>query len=418
MKHYILRLLTILGSLLVMACSNDDNGSSNLPEDPMESEMQLSNIELTTLGVDNTLVRIDDTLVWEPLEGTNLEYQLFLGTTATTMERIATTNETSYALEMDLELGTAYFWQVTAAIDSEVVGESEVASFSTEYIAPRILVENASFSPRRQANTTAFNGRLWHMGGANAENPSGLTEIWSSENGIDWEQEPITGLEFERIRDYIALEFNGRLWLSGQSQLYSSDNGINWTREADPPFVHFGNISMASFNGALWRFAGSNGTITGEPTTEDNIYSSMDGTDWTLRADPHGFFSESNISIVVLRDLLYCIEQTTIDGVSTTVLWTSDDGINWREQSRSNLDSFGSRRQMVVFQNSLFILAGSRLETYYRSSDGIVWEPATTREVNTQLFLKNFAELNDTLYAVGGGGVNAGEEGNTVWIFN
>ncbi|MEM9361347.1 MAG: hypothetical protein AAGA43_01880 [Bacteroidota bacterium] len=418
MKQHILKSLAVIGYLIVTACSNDDNSSGNPSDNPMDGGTQLSNIVLTTLGVDNTLVRIDDTLSWEPLQGSNLEYQLFLGTTPNTLELMTTTNETSYSLTVDLELGTNYFWQVTASEGSEKVGESEVVTFTTEYIAPRILVENTAFSPRRQANTVVFNDKLWHIGGANAENPSGLSEIWSSENGIDWVQEPITGLEFERMRDYITIEFNGRLWLSGQFQLYSSENGVNWNREADPPFVHFGTISMVTFNGELWRFAGFNGTTTGDPTTEDNIYSSTNGTDWALRADPHGFFTESGVSVVVANNLLYGMEQPRIDEVRTTIIWTSTDGVTWEELSRSDLGFFGFRFQMISFRDSFFIVAGGNLNTYYRSQDGITWQPATTREVNTQLFLKNFVELNDTLYAVGGGGVNAGEEGNTVWVFN
>ncbi len=404
--------------LVVIGCSNDDGNDVMQADDGGGQEMPLGSITLNALGVDNTLVRIDDTLTWEPFQGNNIQYQVFLGTSLQNMEEIAQTSDNSFPLATELEVGTDYFWRVTATEGTDMIAESDQGSFKTEYIAPRLLLENAAFSPRRQANTVSFNGRLWHMGGANEANPTGLSEIWSSANGTDWVQEPITGLEAEQIQDYIAVVFNGRLWLSGQSQLYSSPDGINWTRESDPPFRHFGSISMTVFNSRLWRFSGFNGTITGEPTTEDNIYSSANGTDWELGADPHGFFSESRISVVPFNDVLFGMEQNTFDGVSNTVLWTSSTGAAWEEISRSELGFFGFRTQMIAFQNSLIIVAGGNLDTYYRSSDGMVWEPATTRDVNTQLFLKNFAELNGTLYAVGGGGVNSGEEGNAVWVFN
>jgi hypothetical protein len=132
-----------------------------------------------------------------------------------------------------------------------------------------MVVPQAPWQPRAFHSAIAHNGRIWVMGGGHwGKNPTFYNDVWSSLDGINWEEHSREAAWRGRIWA-TAASYGSLLWImggfidkprGGANDIWYSDDGGNWypylaSKVWPRRLAH----STAEFNGQLWVLAGSNG---------------------------------------------------------------------------------------------------------------------------------------------------------------
>ena len=213
-------------------------------------------------------------------------------------------------------------WQTTNALDWNV------------------LSSHAQFPPR-SSRGVSFNGQLWLVAGATAdgrENGGVSNEIWRSANGIDWTRVATTGTIFSPRDGHSVVVFQNKLWVIG-----------GWDNEV-------------AAGGTDTRFA--------------DVWSSTDGSAWTLVTTSPGFAPRAGHDVVVFQDKLWLIGGRSNVGDENDV-WTSPDGVTWTAVT-PGMSVFAPRHshRVVAFGNELWLTGGGSLHgtaEIWHSANGSTW---------------------------------------------
>jgi hypothetical protein len=123
------------------------------------------------------------------------------------------------------------------------------------------VLEGAPWSPRIARSTVVFKDRIWLIGGGvidgePSNNPRAGSEIWSSVDGVKWEQVPA------RAYGGTPVVFDGKLWLVGANRdgnfsraVLVTDDGIAW-REMAAPWSPRSAVATWVFDNKLYMTGG------------------------------------------------------------------------------------------------------------------------------------------------------------------
>lgn len=133
----------------------------------------------------------------------------------------------------------------------------------------RVLM-NAPWSPRGLIGGSAvFRHRLWLIGGGTYETAgrpeTGVSEVWSSADGIQWDCHTDSVPWLPRIYHDVAV-FDDKLWLMEGSRIgkgngndvWFSADGIRWEELPGTPWAPRHAASVFVHHGCLWLAAGNN----------------------------------------------------------------------------------------------------------------------------------------------------------------
>ncbi len=269
--------------------------------------------------------------------------------------------------------------------------------------SPAAVVSASKFQPRVSAAAVSFDGRLWVIGGTtDAFSTSGMkNDVWSSTDGESWTH-VTANAGFSRRADFALAVFNGRMWVIGGigvigggsvylQDIWSSEDGINWTLEvADPAFGPGRDYLAVTFNGRLWLYGGFADSHTGVP---QGIWSSSNGVDWDFEAVAP-WNVNFDLTVTQLNDRLYAV-----GGVSPYKVWSSADGVNWTIVRDGNGEHARVLHAAGVLNGRLYIAGGNRVDpgrrvnSVYSSDDGWNW----IEEENTHPY---FSPRTEMAYAV------------------
>ena len=127
------------------------------------------------------------------------------------------------------------------------------------------------WSPRGMIGGSAvFQDRIWILGGGTYDTPRTPTrnfynDVWSSADGVHWQQATAVAPWQPRQYHDVAV-FDGRLWvLEGYSQgtgnrrdVWHSADGVHWQEVPNTPWKPRHAASVFVHNNALWMVAGNN----------------------------------------------------------------------------------------------------------------------------------------------------------------
>lgn len=431
-----LKPIVVCFALLWLGCSSDDNGNGEIVDDddgivgetPIETLATLSPVN------NESPVSKTPTMSWENYDSDQpITYSLFLGTSGNTLTEIESgLTVTSYDIEAAnaLDLNTEYFWQIIAYEDGETVAESEVQTFTTELIFPSLITEDAAYGARKAAGVEVFDDKIWVIGGRNDADVA-LTDIWSSDDGENWTLEG--DLPFSGIYGHELIAFNGKLWIYGgisegilSNKIFSSEDGIAWVEETETtPFIQYQFSKFEVLGDKIFRIAGYSGDID-DLSPERYVYSSIDGLNWNLEIENHGFDTKYSFQLESLNENLYSFEPNPdldIEEISTR---TSTDGINWSSPAVSDIRERGINSIRTVVLNGKIVLMTTPVDgpnlnsTFYESSTGVDWVSATTIDsVPIRAIFYSLVNLNGELFAIGGTQRSSfSTTNNTVWKLN
>lgn len=221
---------------------------------------------------------------------------------------------------------------------------------------------NPAFSPRVFPAWTEFQGRGWMVGGYRIEFsgdkvvPTLTGEIWSTADGAAWSKAADSAGFGTRVA-YSITAFDDKIWvMGGQStdgliayqDVWSSRDGITWLREADGLEGPRPNGQAFVFKDRLW-FIGDTYFPLGKAGTSlpGGSWSSADGKAWIREATALPFRPQGRA--VGIGGTAYALDWSG-------VLWTSADGKAWRKYPQSFPEiyaNFGT--ELVGYKGDLLV---------------------------------------------------------------
>lgn len=135
----------------------------------------------------------------------------------------------------------------------------------------KIEIKNPSWSKRGMIGGSAvFKDRMWILGGGTYDTPKApermfYNDVWSSRDGINWEQHVACAPWHPRQYHDVAV-FDDRMWVlegyhkdgGNRNDVWYSSDGVNWYELPNTPWKPRHAASVFVHDGALWMAAGNN----------------------------------------------------------------------------------------------------------------------------------------------------------------
>ncbi len=242
---------------------------------------------------------------------------------------------------------------------------------------------DAGFSGRAQFGITIFNDRIFVVGGFTSG--SLLNDVWSSANGIDWVQETANANFTPRAQTKL-LAYKDKLYALGglenffdattgsTKEVWSSTNGIDWEQEtnAAPYFARYG-FEATVFDDKMFVIGGALAD-TNEETSD--VWFSTDGENWNEIQQTGNRFSERVFfNSTVLKDKIWLTGgsvENAMEDTNYTDFWSSSDGITWKREAQNA--GYGARFFPTLVSNTdyMLLIGGGEISTNNKFND--VWK--------------------------------------------
>ncbi|MDH3343248.1 MAG: hypothetical protein OEM07_05955, partial [Gammaproteobacteria bacterium] len=261
------------------------------------------------------------------------------------------------------------------------------------------VVSSKRFSKRELHQTVRFNDgsgeKLWLIGG---DDISLKNDVWSSSDGMNWVQQTASAAFSARKYHQVVTYNDGsgeKLWLIGgydgalKNDVWSSSDGINWIQKTgSTEFSARLYHQLVNFNNGdgdrLWLIGGYDGAL------KNDVWSSSNGINWKQETANAAFSARKKHQVVNFNDgqgeKLWLIAGN--DGAFKNDVWSSSNGINWQLVTANAAFSARYSHQAVSFDNGngekLWLTGGddgNYKNDVWSSSDGKNWLQETTHAV-------------------------------------
>ena len=257
------------------------------------------------------------------------------------------------------------------------------------------------FDERDGSGALVFKNKMWLIGGWNPTKfPVCNSEIWNTDDGVNWELVAIAPWEGRHTAGYVV--YKDKMWVVGgdvnsghyQNDVWNTDDGINWVKITDNlPWKDRVLFYTTVFKDKIYVIGGqkmmsvSTSGLNLDPLELYNdVWSTADGVNWTRELESGHWFSRGliggnavhNGSMWMLGGGTYA---QTIPRQFYNDVWNSADGITWR---KINSDSPWQSREyhsIVTFDNRLWVIGGygstGNLDDTWYSVNGEQWDKVT-----------------------------------------
>jgi hypothetical protein len=257
----------------------------------------------------------------------------------------------------------------------------------------------AQFGPRYTSGTE-FNGQMWIIGGEasiGTPGPSVSNDVWRSSDGINWTRVATNGTIFPPRDRHAVAAFNNKLWVIGGwdelpaiggggtrfNDVWSSPDGVNWTKQIPAGGTIFsprlGHAAVV-YGGKLWVISGD---VDSTPTMANDVWSTVDGTNWVKVTDTAAFPAREGHGVAVFNNAMWIVGGDDASGARSDV-WKSTDGATWTSQG-----SLGTRPRthhgLAVLNGRMYAVAGAdgpyfgatQYNDVWSTADGTSWTQTT-----------------------------------------
>jgi len=228
----------------------------------------------------------------------------------------------------------------------------------------QLILSNAPWGERRSIQVVDFKGKMWLMGGWGPE-VGYKNNIWSSEDGVKWKIES-SSPSWSAREGHQLVVFKDKIWLIGGvkytgqklfNDVWYSSDGKNWeiaTKSAE--WSPRWDFSATAFDNKLW-IAG--GMAFGDEIFKD-VWSSEDGVTWRLVNEKPEFGLRQGLSLVGYKEKLWVLSRLNIPlyGNGVNDVWYSSDGKNWEKTKEDPLWTGREDGGVVVFKDKIWIIGG------------------------------------------------------------
>ncbi|MCB9932012.1 MAG: hypothetical protein H6841_01165 [Planctomycetes bacterium] len=227
----------------------------------------------------------------------------------------------------------------------------------------------AGWMARAGHTSAVFNSQLWVLGGAGgASSPILLNDVWSSADGVTWNQ-ATSSAGWSWRSEHATVVFQGKLWVlggrdyvGGLNDVWSSPDGVNWVQEAAaaPWRSRFGHTATVMDN-RIWLMGGHD-PATGADLGD--VWSSADGVNWTQECAAAPWAARAGHAVAAVNSRLWLIGGHQINSSSTNFpaaplddVWSSADGINWAQEADLPF-SPRSEHTLSTFNGEFWLMGG------------------------------------------------------------
>ena len=232
---------------------------------------------------------------------------------------------------------------------------------------------------RHTAGYVVHQDKMWIVGGDPLQGHY-QPDVWNSSDGANWTHvnngSPTPW--GQRCLQHTTA-FDGKIWVMGgqtvpqyvpgdehfYNDVWNSTDGVNWTQVTTegPMWEPRGQIGgNVVFNGRMWILGGGTYNTPGSPTRNyyNDVWSSADGVHWDKHLDNAPWASRQYHEVAVYDGKMWGMEGW--DGTSNRRdVWYSDDGVNWTEVPNTPWNPRHAA-SVYTYDNALWMVAGNNME--------------------------------------------------------
>ena len=274
---------------------------------------------------------------------------------------------------------------------------AENSGFNPVLLEWEKVPSNIPWQPRDSHALVEYGGKLWLMGGLNANGyvigpnyveywrAPHFSDVWVSDDGIHWEL-VTDNAAWGKRRSVQAVAFRDKIWLVPgwgpieglKKEVWSSEDGLYWKKEvADAPWSVREGHELVVFQGKLWLIGGVD---YDSRTTMNDVWYSDDGVNWFQAASDNPWSSRWDHEAVVFQDKLWLIGGMDLNDNVFNDVWYSDDGIDWKLVTNSPPWQARQGSEALVFKDRIWILGrfnddyNGGVNDIWFSEDGLIWK--------------------------------------------
>ncbi|QDU28675.1 Kelch motif protein [Anatilimnocola aggregata] len=285
------------------------------------------------------------------------------------------------------------------------------------------VTDRAGWQPRDSQGEVVFKDQLWLLGGwfnSFAEPPR---DVWSSTDGKNWKL-VAKDAPWKHSDLPMTLVFGDRMWFMGgwhngrlpghsaSSQVWSSADGIQW-EQATEAAGWTPRIAAASvvFQGKMWILGGTENYYFGDDKSlKNDVWYSTNGKDWKQATADAGWSPRAYHQAVVLGNKMYVFGGGNYVPKyhATNDVWSSEDGIKWTKVTEAAEWSPRLWFSTAVYRDHMWVLGGwsnnpsKNWGDAWYSRDGQVWKELKTEAKWKERHEHSAYVFQDKLWVAGG----------------
>ena len=285
------------------------------------------------------------------------------------------------------------------------------------------VTDHAAWKARDSQGEWVFKDQLWIIGGWYDSFHSPPRDVWSSSDGKEWKMvQADAPMKHSDLAMTIAFKdkmwfmggwYNGRLPdHSASNEVWSSSDGVAWqqvTSHADwTPRIAAG---IVVFKDKLWILGGCEDYYFGtEKNLKNDVWSSSDAEHWKLETADAGWAPRGYHQAVVLGDKIYVMGGGNYQPkyVVYNDVWSSSDGVHWQQETANAPWPGRIWFSSVVYRDRMWVLGGwtnnpsKNWDDVWYSKNGKDWSQLTSEVIWKERHEHSAFVLHDKIWVAGG----------------
>ena len=317
------------------------------------------------------------------------------------------------------------------AVNYQYTAKADVWS-SADGKSWKLETADGGFPARWFHQAVVFNNRIWILsGGPPSGTPAFYTDVWSSADGVTWQQATTDAqLPWWSASLYVVVFNNQMLAVSG-GQTYTSTNGlftpVSTVNPVTGQTAHGRqSATLTVYNNQLWFIAGREHYPIGGPdpgSAMKDVWQSSDGVNWTQVTASAAFSPRYQHSAYVANGKLWVLGgRAATGGVAGNYVgdaWSTTNGITWTPEN-ANLLASGFFMPTVQETGKVTLIGGLQsgfTNNTWQTTDGANWSELTTNAPFTPRHTAG-TEFKGQMWIIGGqtiAGTNGKNLTNDIW---
>ena len=255
-------------------------------------------------------------------------------------------------------------------------------------------VNHAQWQPRDSQGEVVYNDRLWIFGGWFNSYEAPPRDVWNSADGKSWN---LVTKSAPWIHSDLPMSFvfKDKMWMMGgwyngrleghsaSNQVWSSTDGVNWEQETknaawSPRLA----AAVVEFKGKMWLLGGTENYYFGdESSLKNDVWYSTDGKKWNLATADAGWEPRAYHQAAVLNGRMYVFGGGNYvpDYKAYNDVWSSEDGIHWEKVTGAAPWHERLWFSSVVYRDRIWVLGGwsnnpsTNWQDVWYTKDGREW---------------------------------------------
>jgi hypothetical protein len=251
------------------------------------------------------------------------------------------------------------------------------------------------WSGRYLCAAVVFKNRMWIMAGVGAT-PSPAADVWSSTDGITWV--PASGsAPWAGRQAFSACVLGEKMFVMGgfspaigifYNDVWSTENGTEWelvhalidpALSPSPIWAARSSFGLVATSSGMFVIGGTSNFFA----AFDDVWYSANGLDWSRIGGPFGWGTRTLMGCLYFQNKIWLIGGLNLAGAAQNDVWSSPNGLIWTQTTAAAFSSARYSTACCVYNNKMWSIGGiaaAAVTTDVYSSDltGTTWSLVTS----------------------------------------